>query len=81
MRKKNTHTHKSPSCSRPFLSWAAPLLIFIFGRLSHVHKLVVRGLQIAGISKIKAKQLTKYCSISAIISSRSVWRRRCFLYP
>ena len=57
------------------------LLVFIFGSLGHVHKLVVRGLQIAGLSKRKAKQLARYCSISAIIGSRSVWRRRCFLYP
>ena len=63
------------------LGYKCTLLGFIFGSLGHVHKLVVRGLQIAGLSKRKAKQLARYCSISAIIGSRSVWRRRCFLYP
>ena len=63
------------------LGYRCTLLVFIFGSLGHVHKLVVRGLQIAGLSKRKAKQLARYCSISAIIGSRSIWRRRCFLYP
>ena len=63
------------------LGYKCTLIGFIFGSLGHVHKLVVRGLQIAGLSKWKAKQLARYCSISAIIGSRSVWRRRCFLYP
>ena len=37
--------------------------------MGHVHKLVVRGLQIAGLLKRRAKQLAKYCSVSAIIGS------------
>ena len=63
------------------LGYRCKLLVFIFGSLGHVHKLVVRGLQMAGLSKRRAKQLAKYCSVSAIIGSRSIWRRRCFLYP
>ena len=63
------------------LGYKCKLLVFIFGSLGHVHKLVVRGLQMAGLSKRRAKQLAKYCSVSAIIGSRSIWRRRCFLYP
>ena len=63
------------------LGYRCELVVLIFGSLGHVHKLVVRGLQIAGLTKRKAKQLAKYCSISAIIGSRSIWRRRCFLYP
>lgn len=46
-----------------------------------MHKLVVRGLQVIGTSKRKAKQLTSYRSISAIIGNRLAWRRRCFLQP
>ena len=53
----------------------------IYGSLGHVHKLCVRGLQIAGLNKSKAKQLAKYCSISAVIGSLHIWRRRCHLYP
>ena len=63
------------------LGYRCKLLVFIFGSRGHVHKLVVRGLQMAGLSKRRAKQLAKYCSVSAIIGSRSIWRRRCFLYP
>ena len=63
------------------LGYKCKLLVFIFGSLGHVHKLVVRGLQMAGLSKRRAKQLAKYCSVSAIIGSRSIWRRRCYLYP
>ncbi len=63
------------------LGYKCKLLIFIFGSLGHVHRLVVRGLQMAGLSKRRAKQLARYCSVSAVIGGRSVWRRRCFLYP
>ena len=65
------------------LGYRCKLLVFIFGSLGHVHKLVVRGLQMAGLPKRRAKQLAGYCSVSgsAIIGSRSIWRRRCFLYP
>ncbi len=47
------------------LGYKCKLLIFIFGSLGHVHKLVVRGLQMAGLSKRRAKQLARYCSVSA----------------
>ena len=57
------------------------LIVLIFGSLGTVHKLVVRGLQMAGMPKPKAKALAKFCSVSAIIGSRHIWRRRCFLYP
>ena len=61
------------------LGYNCKLLVFIFGSLGHVHRLVVRGLQTAGIPKPKAKALAKFCSISVIIGSRHIWRRRCFL--
>ena len=63
------------------LGYRCQLIVFIFGSLGHVHRLVVRGLRILGLTKCRAKQLAKYCSISSIIGSRSIWRRRCFLYP
>ena len=63
------------------LGYRCKLLVFIFGSLGHAHKLVVRGLQMAGLPKRRAKQLARYCSVSVIIGSRSIWRRRCFLYP
>ena len=63
------------------MGYNCQLLVFIFGSLGHVHRLVVRGLRIMGLSKCRAKQLAKYCSVSSIIGSRCIWRRRCFLYP
>ena len=63
------------------LGYNCQLVIFIFGSLGHVHRLVVRGPRILGLTKCRAKQLAKYCSISSIIGSRCIWRRRCYLYP
>lgn len=73
--------HKLPSVGACVFVNSWTFKISIFGRLGHVHKLVVRGLQMIGTSKRKAKQLTSYRSISAIIGSRLAWRRRCFLQP
>ena len=63
------------------LGYRCNLLVFIFGSLGHVHRLVVRGLQQLGMPKKAAKQLAKFCAISSIIGSRQIWRRRCYLYP
>ncbi|KAI2660150.1 Biotin--protein ligase [Labeo rohita] len=48
------------------------LSVFIFGSLGHIHRLVVRGLQQLGMPKKRAKQLAKYCALSAIIGSRHI---------
>ena len=63
------------------LGYRCQLIVFIFGSLGHVHRLVVRGLMIMKLSKCRAKQVATYCSISSIIGSRSIWRRRCYLFP
>ena len=63
------------------LGYKCQLIVLIFGSLGHVHRLVVRGLRMIGMTKCKAKQVSKYCSVSAIIGSSCVWRRRCFMYP
>ena len=44
--------------------------VFIFGRFVNICRLVLIGLQMAGIFKLRAKQLARYCSMSAIISSQ-----------
>ena len=36
-------------------AYKCPFLVFTFGSLGHVHKLVTRGLRIVGFSKMKAK--------------------------
>ena len=63
------------------LGYQCKLIVFIFGSLGHVHNRVFSGLRLAGLSSRKSKQLAKFCSISAVIGSLAVWRRRCFLYP
>ncbi len=63
------------------IGYRGRLLVFIFGSLGHTHRLVVRGLQQLGMPKKRAKHLAKYCSLSAVIGSRHIWRRRCYLYP
>ena len=63
------------------LGYECKLIVLIFGSLGHIHKNVVRGLQIAGLQKGGAKTLAKFCSVSAIIGSMQIWRRRCFVYP
>ena len=63
------------------LGYRCTLLVFVFGSLGHAHRLVVRGLCRLGMSKKEAKRLSKYCSVSAIIGSRHIWQRRCYLYP
>ncbi len=63
------------------LGYKCQLIVLVFGSLGHVHRLAIRGLCIGGLSKTRAKQLAKYCSISATIGSMFIWKRRCFLYP
>ena len=63
------------------LGYTCQLIVLVFGSLGHVHKLVLRGLQLGGLHKSVAKRLAKYCSVSATIGSLSIWKRRCFVYP
>ncbi len=51
------------------LAYKCKLLVFVFGSLSNVHRLVVRGLQMTGLTKTKAKDLAEFCSISVITGS------------
>jgi hypothetical protein len=62
------------------LGWRCKLVVLIFGSLSHVHRLAVCGLQTAGLTKTRAKQFARYCSVSAVMGSLVIWRMRCFLY-
>ena len=63
------------------LRYSCRLIVLIFGSLGHVHRLTMSGLRLAGLTKGKSKQLARFCSVSAVIGSLAVWRRRCFLYP
>ena len=63
------------------LGYNCRFIVLVFGSLGHVHKLVLRGLQLGGLQKTASKRLAKYCSVSATIGSRAIWKRRCFVYP
>ena len=63
------------------LGYRCRFSVLIFGSLGHVHKLTMTGLTIAGMRKSGAKQLARHCSVSAVLGSLFVWRRRCHMYP
>ncbi len=63
------------------LNYQCKLIILVFGSLGHVHNNVIKGLQLGGLQKKKAKKLAKFCSVSVIIGSMQIWKRRCFVYP
>ena len=63
------------------LGYRCRFCVLIFGSLGHVYKSTVSGLKIAGMTMRKAKQIARYCSVSAVIGSLAVWRKRCHLYP
>ena len=60
------------------LGWRYKKAVLIFGSLGHVHRPAVRGLQGVGLTKTRAKQLAMYYSVSVVVGSLAVWRRRCF---
>src|SRR4029434_6042593 len=49
--------------------YSCTVIALISGSLGHVHRMCVRGLQICGLSRKRAKHYTKYCSTSAVIGS------------
>ena len=63
------------------LGYKSQYLVLIFISLGHVHRPVIGGLRMGGFTKARAKHLAKYCSISSIIASRHICRRRCCVYP
>ena len=60
------------------LGYRCKLVALIVGRLGHVHRLTVCGLQIAGLPKTKEKQLAWYCSVSAVMGSLAVGEQGAF---
>ena len=52
------------------------IIVLVIGALGLVHKRYVSGLQKLGFSKYVAKAIAKYLSLSSMIGSRRVWRRR-----
>jgi hypothetical protein len=55
------------------------IIVLIVGSLGTVHRRVVPGLMLMGLSKSKSKRLAKYLSVSVMIGSRRAWQRRSCL--
>lgn len=54
------------------------VIVLVIGSLGHVHKRVVSGLTLLGLSKRQSTGLARYMSISVMIGSRRAWARRRF---
>ena len=59
--------------------FTAEIIVLIIGSSGTIHKNFVTGLMKCDIPKYEAKFLSKYCSVSSIIGSYRVWKRRCNL--
>jgi hypothetical protein len=54
------------------------VVVLLVGSLGLVHKRFVSGLNLLGVSPIRrVKGIAKYCSVSATIGSRIIWKQRC----
>ena len=62
------------------LGFYTEIIVLIIGSLGSVHLKFETGLRKLNISKTESKFLSKYCSISAIIGSHYVWKKRCKFY-
>ena len=61
-------------------NFTAEVIVLVVGSLGTIHNHFVTGLVKCELPKYEAKFLSKYCSISSIIGSYRVWKRRCWLF-
>ena len=59
------------------LGYQCKIIVLIVGSLGCIHKKFVSGLCIAGLAPRRARAIAKYCSISAAIGSKIMWKQRC----
>ena len=59
--------------------FTAEIIVLIVGSTGSIHKRFISGLRKCCIPKSEAKFLAKYSSVSAMIGSYRVWKRRCKL--
>ena len=55
------------------------VIVLVIGSLGSVHRRVVPGLRMLGLSQRQSKGLARYLSVSVMIGSRRVWARRRYL--
>ena len=67
-----------PLCQRiDDIGYKCKIIVLIIGSVGNIHKRFVPGLQMLGLSRQNARSVAKYCSVSATIGSRIIWRQRC----
>ena len=59
--------------------FTAEVIVLVIGSCGLVHRNFVSGLAKCNVPKYEAKFLAKFCSISSIIGSYRIWKRRCKL--
>ena len=62
------------------LGFSTQIIILIIGSLGNVHQNFVSGLMMCALPRYDAVFLTKYLSISSIIGSFRIWKKRCQLH-
>ena len=62
------------------LDYSIEIIILIIGSLGNVHCKLVSGLMMCALPRYEADFLAKYLSISSIIGSFKVWKKRCQLH-
>ena len=58
------------------LGFDTKIVVLVVGSLGTVHRRVVSGLCMLGLSKRQAKSLARYLAVSTMIGSRRLWARR-----
>jgi hypothetical protein len=53
------------------------IIVLIVGSLGNLHNRFANGLRLTGICGRRARAIAKYCSVSAMIGSRIIWKQRC----
>jgi len=59
------------------LGFRCKIVVLIVGSLGIVHRCFVSGLRLVGLPARQAKAVARYCSVSAMIGSRIIWKQRC----
>ena len=59
------------------LGYSCKIIVLIVGSLGSVHSRFASGLKLAGFCNARAKAIARYCSVSAMIGSRIIWKQRC----
>ena len=67
-----------PLCQRiQDMGYSCKIIVLIVGSLGNVHPRFVSGLSLSGLPNVRAKSIARYCSISAMIGSKIIWKQRC----